>query len=250
MNNPLQFHHIHFPEIDSTNAYLKQHKSTLPIPTIITAGFQTSGRGQQSNTWHSEPNQNLLCSILLSPDFLKIPDQFILSQAVALSVIDTLTDLLPNHPFQIKWPNDIYINHKKIAGILIETYTGQTTLQHTIIGIGLNINQTSFPSYLPNPTSLASLTFHPFDLSHCQLSLQNHLSSRYLQIQSPNLRPSIQQQYLQLLYQRDIPAPYIIKGSRTTATIKSVSPIGELLIELPTKQQLLLHNKEIVFLQN
>ena len=126
----------------------------------MSALTQTAGRGQRGNSWKSEPGKNLTFSIVLkftdnSDMMIKAIDQFVLSQITALSVVE----LLSRHDIQaqIKWPNDIYVDGKKISGILIENSLRGEWISHSIIGIGLNVNQRNFDVSLPNPTSIALL---------------------------------------------------------------------------------------------
>ena len=154
--------HINVPtekvkELSSTNDYLseicKQGK-TEEFYTVI-AEKQTSGKGQRGNSWESEPGKNLTFSTVLYPTAIEANKQFHLSMLVSIAVIDALTDYTDG--FSIKWPNDIYWHDKKICGILIENELEGKYLSQSIIGIGLNINQTIFLSSAPNPISLCQI---------------------------------------------------------------------------------------------
>ncbi len=116
----LGFPLIHLPSVDSTNKYAAAilHKENATEGTVILADVQTQGKGQGDNTWLSDKGLNLLCSIILKPDFLPAYKQFYLSMCIATGINDCLTDL--GIRSQVKWPNDILINGKKVAGILIE----------------------------------------------------------------------------------------------------------------------------------
>ena len=142
-------------EVDSTNKYVKMNIEQLDNLSVVTALTQTAGRGQGDHKWHSKPGENLLFTILLkNPDVLPA-QQHIISDTVAQSVIK----LLEKHGIEawIKPPNDIWVGDKKICGILIEHSLRAGRISWTVIGIGLNVNQTSFPEDLPNPTSMAIL---------------------------------------------------------------------------------------------
>ena len=112
----------HFKNIESTNSYLQNllDKGEEITDNIVVADFQTSGKGQGKNVWHSEEGKNLLFSIALDMSFLKAEDQFLLTQMVSVAVIDVLKKYLLEENLFIKWPNDIYFNDKKIAGVLIK----------------------------------------------------------------------------------------------------------------------------------
>lgn len=141
-----------YTTIDSTNMQAEREIATAEEGTVWVADFQTSGRGQRGNVWESSKCSNLMFTILLKPDFLLAQDQFIVSQTVALAVVNYLKNrgLSP----KIKWPNDIYCGDRKICGILIENSVSGANLSASIVGIGINVNQTRFDSDAPNPTSL------------------------------------------------------------------------------------------------
>lgn len=140
-------------EVDSTNRYAREHISELDNLSVVAARTQTSGKGQSDHKWHSEAGRNLLFSIILkNPDILA-SEQVKISDTTAESIVD----LLYAHGIEswIKPPNDIWVDAKKICGILIEHSLIGSRISWTIIGIGLNVNQTIFPSDLPNPTSMS-----------------------------------------------------------------------------------------------
>lgn len=136
---------IHLQDVDSTNNYaaMNENQPFIQHKTVIMASFQTKGRGQHHNKWESKGDQNLLLSIYIKPEKLDIDKQFSISRMAALSIRDCISYFLKK-PVSIKWPNDIYVNDKKIAGILIENSVGQNKIERSIIGIGLNVNQTEY----------------------------------------------------------------------------------------------------------
>ena len=146
-------------QTDSTNN--RAAESRYGAGDVVIAERQEAGRGQRGNSWSSTPGENLTFSVVLRPDFLPAERQFRISKAVALAVADTIAEagLRP----AIKWPNDIYIGDRKVTGILIENDLMGPYLSRSVIGIGLNVNQTRFDPALPNPTSLAAEAGHPFD---------------------------------------------------------------------------------------
>ncbi len=143
---------------DSTNDQARSQLKSTDFLTVIAAENQTSGKGQRGNSWHSEPGKNLTFSIIVRPAetnpwiTVKASEQAAISHMAALSVIDLMN--LYGIPAKIKWPNDIYVSDRKICGILIENAIMGMHVSSSIIGIGLNVNQTNFPPYLPNPTSM------------------------------------------------------------------------------------------------
>lgn len=150
---------IEVAETNSTNTMLAllDQEASLPEGTVLFAGHQTSGRGQFSKSWQSEPDQNILASILLKPKSFPTDRLFEINIAVTLGLFDLLDKHFPGR-VKIKWSNDILVEDKKIAGVLIENQVGATYLTRTIAGIGFNVNQENFGTELPFATSLKLLT--------------------------------------------------------------------------------------------
>ncbi len=146
--------HIHYSQLDSTNAEAKRliDKGVAKEGMVITTDVQTQGRGQYGRIWNSEEQQNVMMSMIVSPIFIKIEDQFWLNIATGLTVKNIVATYCKN--VTIKWPNDIFIGKKKVAGILIQNYIQTDKIRYSIIGVGLNVNQEEWPSGIPNATSL------------------------------------------------------------------------------------------------
>lgn len=139
---------IHLSEVDSTNnfAAILLSDGICQSGTAIMADCQTIGRGQRGNAWHSEAKKNLLVSYIFKPDNLSVENQVLLTWVTSLSIVETLAKF--NIQAQVKWPNDILVKGNKIAGILIENQILGNKISSSIIGIGLNVNQQDFKSYL------------------------------------------------------------------------------------------------------
>jgi BirA family biotin operon repressor/biotin-[acetyl-CoA-carboxylase] ligase len=169
---------LFFKNLPSTNSYAASllREQEVPEGTVIHTNYQSAGRGQGGNKWESEENKNLLISTILFPSMINPADQFLISMAVSLGICDFLDT--HTSAISIKWPNDIYVKNDKIAGILIENSIMGDQIEHTIAGIGINLNQTEFVSG-PNPVSLASLTGKQYDLDDCLLQLTSDLDNRY-----------------------------------------------------------------------
>lgn len=151
---------IHLGSVDSTNNYLRylvEQDPNLETYTIVTADSQTQGKGQRGNKWDSEPGMNLHFSMLLRPDLLAAPKArlFDINVISALAVREALNDRISRSRVFIKWPNDILVEDKKIAGILTENQFSGFALEYSIVGIGVNVNQTDFHDYPRPATSLA-----------------------------------------------------------------------------------------------
>ena len=142
--------------LPSTNSYLAGIAADAPHGTVVMAREQTAGRGQRGNSWEAEPGCNITLSLLLRPEGLHPARQFVISQAVSLAIADMVSHFVAA-PVCIKWPNEIYAGDRKICGILIENTITGTSIDRTIVGIGLNVNQTEFRSDAPNPVSMRQL---------------------------------------------------------------------------------------------
>lgn len=227
---------IHLPEIDSTNVFAKEllSKSTPIEGTVIYADHQTAGKGQIGSQWHSPVGQNLLSSWILYPKFLPADQLFLLNQAVSLALYDTLREQVPEHKrVSIKWPNDIYIDDKKVSGVLIENQLRGFFVQHTVVGIGINVLQTAFDPALPNPTSLTlENPEKKFSISTLLFQLASNLERQYIALRS-NRGAFIQGRYLDCLYRYQEWAYYLSKEVALPfeARIVGVDEAGRLQLE-------------------
>ncbi len=154
---------IRIEETDSTNNYLRQRKQDFEKNdmTIVSAEYQTAGRGQGANSWESERGKNLLFSILVHPCMVPVRCQFFLSMAGALAIKEALSIYI--NGVILKWPNDIYVGDRKLSGTLIETSVANKRLKDCIFGVGINVNQQEFKSDAPNPVSISQLLEHEID---------------------------------------------------------------------------------------
>lgn len=147
---------------DSTNNWLRLNPELTAgtVMKVVATDYQTAGRGQRGNSWESEKGCNLLFSILTEPTYIEAGNQFALSEAISLAVLDAVKPLLGGEAdyLSVKWPNDIYWKEKKLAGILIENRLLGTRISECIAGVGLNVNQTVFWSDAPNPISIRNIT--------------------------------------------------------------------------------------------
>ncbi len=156
---------IRLNTVDSTNNYAAKllNQTNIPFGTVIMSRFQSSGKGQRSSNWISSDDENLLFSIILDTSFLKPSNIFYLSKVVSVSLKMALSEIISNN-VSIKWPNDIFVDSLKIAGILIENQWAANKLKSSIIGIGLNVNQTDFnTSFSPTSLSMLTKTEHSID---------------------------------------------------------------------------------------
>ncbi len=224
---------IMYSRVDSTNneAWRVLNSTSLDEGTIIRADFQTAGKGQGGTSWESEANSNLNISIVLRPTYLDVSNQFYLSQAVSIALCKAISYLCPNNQVQIKWPNDIYINKKKAAGILIENSIVGSVFDVSVVGIGVNVNQLSFASDAPNPISLAQLTGHKLELDDCLYNIC-HFVGIWISNLKNGLLELIGHQYIHLLwgYRKQL---QFVSGQETfSAEIFGVTHYGKLILKV------------------
>ena len=147
----MKYHYLHFTEIDSTNNYLKNSYKLLNNFTFVSTDYQSAGKGRNDRIWFSNHGENLTFSLLIKDENLlkKFSSLSIISAAIVAELIESFGA----KDVSIKWPNDVFIKDKKICGILLE---GQI-LEYLVIGVGLNVNQKSFPNGLRKPATSLSL---------------------------------------------------------------------------------------------
>lgn len=217
---------VFVPECHSTNTLLLElkQKTNQPEGTIVITHAQTSGRGQRGNGWEAEPGMNLTFSLLLKPHFMLAKQQFDLTMAVSLGVFDFLSERIPTR-VKIKWPNDLLVNEKKIAGILIENGLVGEQIQQSIVGIGLNINQSVFS--IATATSLKLETGLDFVNTDELNALLQKLETRYLQLRAGK-RAELRAAYLKNLYRIGEERPFVAKGQQIQGRIEGVDENGRL----------------------
>ncbi|HEX2920680.1 MAG TPA: biotin--[acetyl-CoA-carboxylase] ligase [Bacteroidales bacterium] len=237
---------IHFETLTSTNALaLGMAASENPKNgTIISAGFQSAGKGQPGNKWESDKNKNLLFSIILYPKELDPANQFIFSMAVSLGLHDYLGKIL--ELCSIKWPNDIYVKNDKIAGILIESSIMRDKIEYLITGIGLNINQEKF-EYAPNPTSLKLQTGEEYNIDKVLSDLIKFIERRYSSVIS-NDYDLIREDYFRQLYRFGKWSQFKDAEGIFTGRIVSVDNDGALAVERKNGSMKKYYFKEVEYI--
>jgi BirA family biotin operon repressor/biotin-[acetyl-CoA-carboxylase] ligase len=239
--------YIFHENLSSTNTYAAAllKENDVQEGTIISTNYQTGGRGHAGNTWESEDSKNLLISLILYPSIIKPADQFLISKIISLGICDYLRLETPD--ISIKWPNDIYINNDKIAGILIETSIIGDEIASTIAGVGLNINQKIFRSNAPNPVSLAMVTGKEYDPDECMKNLAVNLDRRYKQLLREETN-DIDNEYLNTLYRYRVWSNYRDTTQTFEGRIISVTGSGRLQIEDRSGRVWEYGHKEVTFL--
>lgn len=235
-------HIISFETLASTNRYcegldLRQVEDF----TCYWALEQTAGIGQRGNHWASAAGENLTFSLVLKPHWLPAAQQFRLTEALSLGVLDCLEGL----DATIKWPNDIYVGGGKICGMLVSNRLSGDAIDTAICGIGLNVNQRVFPEWVPNPTSLSLLTGRQQELEPLLRRLLECIGRRYRQLQQG---VDLKEEYLSHLMNLGTPARYRKDGRELTATITGVDIHGRLLLTTDEGKEMCCGMKEIEFL--
>lgn len=218
-------------EVDSTNSYVSAHAGELDDLTMVMATSQTAGRGQRGNAWESEPGSNLTFTLLWKPSGLHPRDQFAVSEATALAMSDFLES--EGIDARVKWPNDIYVADGKIAGILIEHSITPDHIEHSRIGVGLNVNQTRFVSDAPNPVSMAMVDSIRREISHVAARVGAMLENRLQQALTPEGRNRLHGDFQKKMWRFDgRPYPFRVHetGAEFRGVIRGVDPKGPILI--------------------
>ena len=234
--------------VDSTNAFTRRliEESNAGEGSVIMAREQYAGRGQGINTWQSEPGMNLTFSLVLEPVFLPPDKQFILNKAIALAVMKTVKQVLPPGIItSIKWPNDIYAGTRKIAGILIEHTIMGNVLKHSMIGIGINLNQVGFPSDLPNPASLKQITGFDYDPEKFLEKTCENIDREYTMLIKSEFK-SINDDYNSSLFGFGNELEFTAGPSSFTGRITSVDDLGRLQVMTQNGKILSFNHGEVV----
>jgi BirA family biotin operon repressor/biotin-[acetyl-CoA-carboxylase] ligase len=247
---------MYIEETHSTNTLLREQYLNEDNLFTIRTDYQTAGRGQQGNGWESERGRNLLFSTLLQQPPVRVERQFRLTMAVSTAVCKAIRQVVPplKNTLSVKWPNDIYAGDEKLAGILIENILSGNAIVHSIIGVGINLNQTSWTGNAPNPTSLMLQTGSATDP---QTLLDAFLRFLPVQLAADNLRD----EYMQHLYRYGGYHWYEPREVNTTPTmnatdisarafeamITDVTDSGELVLLLRTQEVRTYHFKQIRF---
>ncbi len=219
--------HIELSETGSTNTYARQHAAELTDRLcLITAEHQTAGRGATGG-WQSLPGENLLFSLVYHPDELPATQVFRLSVAACVAICKALNEVHPG--FEIKWPNDIYHGDSKCVGILIENELQGKCVGTSVIGAGVNINQTSFLPDAPNPTSLALLTGCEVNRNSVLQSIVRHFSLLAPMVQGEAWK-DVFADYRQLLYRRTGIHTFRDSEGNFEAEMAEVEPDGHLVL--------------------
>lgn len=251
---------IELDSVDSTNSYANERlknpvsrnpgaadRENLPEGTVIWTKNQTNGRGQRGNRWESKPFKNLAFSLILRPSFLAPDRQFYLNKVISLAVADFVSAIVKEKAqIKIKWPNDIYADDRKITGILIENAVRNNRIVHSVVGIGININQEKFSPAILNPVSLKLICGETLNPEECLTDLCSFLEARYLMLKSGDIE-KVDESYRRLIYRYGEWSDFRLGEKRIQAKIVDISAEGKLIVETPDQKQVSCDFKEISF---
>ncbi|MDR3226315.1 MAG: biotin--[acetyl-CoA-carboxylase] ligase [Prevotellaceae bacterium] len=211
--------------VDSTNNYLKKLASEhiLPDGYCVCADFQTLGRGQVDSNWESAKGENLLFSIYFEAGKIPLNEQFLLSEIVSVGIGNALKKYVPD--VKIKWANDIFVNNKKLAGILIETVIQNSKMKYAIVGVGLNVNQLEFIQNRTTAISLRQILGKQIDRDELLTELLTEINLLYGNFEV-NSKYNLENEYFKLLCRTDNFYEYSSEGETFRAKIVSVDSDG------------------------
>lgn len=242
---PEGWKHTHLDCVDSTMNYLRCEPD-IPSPfNLVTADFQTAGRGQRGTSWEADKGVNLLFGFKFHPTWLRADRQFLLSEALALAVAQSL-EKYAGKSISIKWPNDIYCGDRKICGMLLEHDLCGAHIATTLTGIGINVNQRQFCSQAPNPVSLYQLLGKEVDRAAILRNVLRLFTEYYRQLLNSQTS-QIEKAYLKRLYRAAGYYPYRDANGCFEAQIESVCPNGQLVLRDSQGQQRIYAFKEVAF---
>lgn len=234
---------IHLSDVDSTNNFAAKllSENLCQNGAVIMADLQTQGKGQRGNVWQSEPGKNLLCSFVFMPDNLAVVSQFVLTCATSLALLETLRKF--NIEAKIKWPNDIFVNGKKITGILIENQILGVNIQRSIIGIGLNVNQREFGEL--SATSILNETSEKHTPRMVVNQLMNSMSNQ-MKLVNDSKYDELKSNYESKIYRLNQLSNYSDEMGEFQGIIRGTTEVGKLIIE--RENRLVFYDlKEVVF---
>jgi BirA family transcriptional regulator, biotin operon repressor / biotin---[acetyl-CoA-carboxylase] ligase len=241
---------IFLPEIHSTNSYATHMLKNVNLAegTVVHTANQTHGKGQRGSSWIAHSKRNLTASVILKPTFLDLKKHFFLYQIVALACFDTMAEILDTSQFdiKIKWPNDILVNEKKIAGILIENNLQNNQINWCVAGIGINVNQENFGE-ITQATSLKLITQKDYSIELVLEKLCQHLEKHYLALRNKKFE-HLKTTYLNNLYGLNKRLGFEMKGLRKNMRVLGISENGLLQLEEDSGDVIEVDVKEVKWL--
>lgn len=217
---------LKFSSLTSTNdcSWELLSDKSLPDGTVVWTPLQTHGKGQRGKLWLTEEGKSLPFSIIFKPK-VSVSEQYFLNKAISLGVCEGVSSF--GVEAKIKWPNDIYVADKKLAGILIENSLKGSFLQVVVVGVGVNINQEEFTKDLPNPISLKQVLQQTFDIEVVLKDLCYYIEKRYMQFKAGQFE-KIDADYHASLYHIQQMKTFQVGDKRFEAQILGVDKTGKI----------------------
>ncbi|MCT4665021.1 MAG: biotin--[acetyl-CoA-carboxylase] ligase [Flavobacteriales bacterium] len=234
-------------EVVSTNDYIKTHKTQFQSGDCVYAIKQTGGKGQRGNTWQSDGGKNITASIYLSWKSQRVKNPFSVSQLVSIALMSACKRFMPQSHLTIKWPNDLYVDDKKIGGILIENSNFGEELSDSIIGFGININQTNFEFLDREVTSFKLETGKEYTILNVLTECVTNINEA-VQMGMVHHHQNLNNIYHRHLYLKDIPATFEDKRGTFFGKIKGVNSWGQLVIKSKNGLERIYNLKEVKLL--
>jgi len=223
---------IFLPETLSTNSHATELLKNVNLSegTVVHTLNQKAGKGQRGTVWIAEPASNFTASVILKPAFLDVKLSYFLYIIAALAAYDTTAEILNPSQFdiKIKWPNDIMVNRKKIAGILIENKLQEQRFSNSVIGVGLNINQNNFQNL--NATSISLLTGKAYDIQKCLSFFCVYLEKYYLMLKNQKF-VGLKQLYSERLFGKDEVIDFVLLDGKKSMRVLGISDNGRLQLQ-------------------
>ncbi len=229
LHKMMNFSYTTLEIVGSTNVFLQERPEKERVGMAVRAVEQTAGKGMGNNGWESAPGMNLTFSMGLDLSFLKAADQFLLSEAVPLGLLEVLDPLVPDAGLQLKWPNDLVCEGRKLCGILINSTIHGAMMGTSVIGVGLNVNQMEFQPWPTRPVSLKRILGREVDLDPLWHQLVESIARQVEQLRTPEGITQIQTQYLNRMYRYRQWADYEVKGNPVRRFITGIDAFGRLL---------------------
>lgn len=245
----MKFKTINIESIPSTNQYLFNliSEKEMSEGLVINTDNQTAGKGMGKNIWESEKGKNLSFSLLLKPDFLKPEKQFVITQIISLAILNVCRKNLNSEKVCIKWPNDIYVADKKIAGVLVQNIIKANSISDSVIGIGLNVNQEKFISDAPNPVSMIQLAGVNFSIEKLLNELLDEIERNYSRLRVYPHTSWLNSKYVENLYRINQSYYFTDKNGRFKGEIIGIDNYGQLKIKKSNGEILIYAYKEVEF---
>ena len=244
---------IELEKTTSTNAFLLEKPEKERVGMVVSAREQTAGKGMGTNHWESAPGLNLTFSMGADLSFLKAANQFLLSMAVPLGMTDVLDsfverDLSLADSLMVKWPNDLVVEGRKLAGILINSTIHDQMMGVSVIGIGLNVNQIQFHDWPTHPVSLKMVLGREVELEPLLHQLVEAVDHRVQLLRSVEGMASVKKEYLNRLYRYRVWADYEVDGQKVRRFITGIDAFGRLETFDESGERFVYDIKEIKFI--